>query len=155
MQAKVFLKIHYITKQLLKSKSVSDSELNVNLLKSLFEVIGYPLLNLVNTVLRTGNMLSELKVSTIVPVPKVKDPSKPSEYRPINLLPIIDKIIEIVVSKQLTEYFEENSLLYDGQSGFRKKHSCESAVQLVLSVFGDLQRAFETNFKDSEMRNTF
>lgn len=70
----------------------------------------------------------------------------------------MDKILEIVVTEQLREYFEGNKLLYMGQSGFRQSHSCETSLQLVcanwrkeindgnvvLSVFVDLKRAFET-----------
>lgn len=142
----------------LKNKSTSDDGLNIKLIKELFDVIGYPLLNLVNTSLSQGCMPSELKVSIIVPVPKVQIPSEPSEYRPINLLPVVEKIIEIAVSEQVREYVELNKIIYSGQNGFRDKHSCESALQFVcgkwrsdigegkvtLSVFVDLQRAFET-----------
>lgn len=66
--------------------------------------------------------------------------------------------MEIVVHEQLSEYLEKNNILYEGQSGFRSDHSCESACQFVLcrwkkdmdrgditvSVFVDLKRAFET-----------
>lgn len=93
-----------------------------------------------------------------MPIPKIRKPKEPSDYRPINLLPTIDKILEIVIAEQLREYFEKNNLLYLRQSGFRDKHSCETSLQyvcsnwmrdisegnLVISVFVDLKRAFET-----------
>lgn len=55
-------------------------------------------------------------------------------------------------------YVEENNLLNDAQSGFREKHSCETALNLAIAgwkedinngkavvvVFLDLKRAFET-----------
>lgn len=142
----------------LKNKATSDSDLGVKIIKDLFDVIGYPLLNLINTSIRTGRVPGDLKTSIIVPIAKIRKPKEPSDYRPINLLPTIDKILEIVIAEQLREYFEKNNLLYHGQSGFRDKHSCETSLQyvcsnwmrdisegnLVISVFVDLKRAFET-----------
>lgn len=146
----------------LKNKCTSDVTLNVKLLKDLFGVVGYPLLYMVNTSIRTGKIPSKLKTSVIVPISKVSKPTKMCDFRPINLLSVIDKILEIIVCEQLREYFESNGLLYSGQSGFRNKHSCESALQYVcavwrknlseskitLSVFVDLKRAFETIDRD-------
>lgn len=142
----------------LKNKSTSDESLNVKLVKNLFCVVGYALLYIINTSLSSGKVPSELKTSVIIPIPKVSKPTVPAEFRPVNLLPVVDKIIETVVCQQLGKYFESNELLYLGQSGFRSEHSCESALQyvcamwrkdinedkVVLSVFVDLQRAFET-----------
>ena len=34
---------------------------------------------------------------------------------------------------QLVEYMENNNLLEEGQSGFRARHSCETALQWVVS----------------------
>lgn len=86
------------------------------------------------------------------------NPKKPEEYRPINALPALEKIIEKVVYFQLHKYFEKSRILTKFQSGFRKAHSCESAFQYLLNdwrkavdnnstvavVFLDLKRAFET-----------
>lgn len=146
----------------LKNKSTSDNSLNIKVVKDLFCVIGYALLYLINTSLATGKVPNELKTSVIVPIPKVTKPKIPAEFRPINLLPVVDKIIEIIICEQLRNYFEANQLLFAGQSGFRANHSCESALQyvcttwrremnegkVVLSVFVDLQRAFETIDRD-------
>lgn len=142
----------------LKNKGSSDESLNIKLVKQLFCVIGYPLLYLINTSITTGKIPGDLKTSIITPIPKVNKPKLPSEFRPVNLLPAVDKIIETIVCNQLREYFEKNHLLFAGQSGFRGRHSCESAIQyvcadwrekinngeLVIAVFVDLQRAFET-----------
>lgn len=93
----------------------------------------------------------------MVPVPKVRGTTKMEEFRPINKLPICEKILEIIVQNQLVDYLESNELLQECQSGFRRKHSCETALQWVITswkktigegkmigvVFLDLKRAFE------------
>ncbi|CAH1964622.1 unnamed protein product [Acanthoscelides obtectus] len=70
-------------------------------------IIGYPLLNIVNTSLRTGKMPSLLKRSIIVPVLKAYNPNKPEDLRSINLMPVVEKVIEITVHEQLSEHLYE------------------------------------------------
>lgn len=81
-----------------------------------------------------------------------------NEHRPINTMPNDEKIIECVVKDQLIDYIENNNLISPHQSAFRSNHSCETALnflinewkrsmddgQIVVAVFLDLQRAFET-----------
>lgn len=73
-------------------------------------------------------------------------------------MPIEEKIIEGVVKEQLQEYIEVNKILTENQSAYRKQHSCETALNLMISeckeaidkgyttilVFLDLKRVFET-----------
>ena len=59
---------------------------------------------------------------------------------------------------QVTDYFESNNLFYSAQHGFRKNHSCETALHEVISdcfknldnkltallLFIDFKKAFDT-----------
>jgi hypothetical protein len=74
------------------------------------------------------------------------------------MLPAIEKVIEKLAYNQLIQHVNKYELLADHQSGFRRMHSCETAVNDVLyewkealdksntiiAVFLDFQRAFET-----------
>lgn len=74
------------------------------------------------------------------------------------MLPLIEKLIEKLAYNQFIDFINRNNILKPHQSGFRGSHSCESAIndaicewkgaqndaKSVLSVFLDLQRAFET-----------
>lgn len=142
----------------LKNKSGTDEGISTKLLKKSFRVCGYPLLNLVNLSLRTGEFPSKWKTSTVIPIMKSANAEHANEFRPINMLPIYEKIMELAVHAQVSKYLNENNLLYANQSGFRVGHSCESSIQLLMSkwkrdldddkcivaVFLDLKRAFET-----------
>ena len=51
-----------------------------------------------------------------------------TNFRPINLLPILSKILEKVISTQLMEYLENNNLLNESQYAYRNKSSTEQAL---------------------------
>ena len=49
-------------------------------------------------------------------------------YRPISILPTLSKLIEKQVHDSFDEYLNHYKLLYTCQSGFRKQHSCATAL---------------------------
>ena len=70
---------------------------------------------------------------------KSGDKSLPSNYHPISLTPILMKIFERVIRKQVTQFLTERGYLNSGQHGFREGRSCLSALH---SVFDDLMLMF-------------
>ena len=74
------------------------------------------------------------------------------------MLPNYEKILEGVVKQQLNNHMDNNKIVINEQFGFRKNHSCETAINMiqmdwkneiengnvVIAVFLDLKRAFET-----------
>lgn len=76
-------------------------------------------------------------MSIIIPIPKVSSSKKAEDYRPINILPIYEKVLEIIVKNQLDEYLNQNKILIDEQSGFRVNYSCEIALQNTLIRWRD------------------
>lgn len=142
----------------LKYNNNTSEILNSKIIKSVSNVIGHVILHFVNTSLEKGIFPRELKCSLISPIPKVGNSCKAENFRPINTLPTIEKVLEIAVYNQISRYFENNHIIFTFQSGFRKNHSCESALQItvatikeyidkdyyVVAAFLDFQRAFET-----------
>lgn len=115
-------------------------------------------LDMINHSLKSGEFPEEFKSSTIVPLKKVQNTIKCDEIRSINRLRIEESILERVVKIQIVDHFETNDLFMPEQSGFRQKHSCETALnrviydwkkalddkKIIVAVFLDLKRAFET-----------
>ena len=73
------------------------------------------------------------KLAKIIPIDKEKDKKKISNYRPISLLPVISKILEKVVHKNLYTFLEKNKVLYQSQYGFRKNRSTVNAITELVS----------------------
>ena len=85
--------------------------------------------------LESGIIPECLKRAAIVPIFKSGDKSLPSNYRPISLTPILMKIFERVIRKQVTQFLTERGYLNSSQHGFREGRSCMSAL---LSVYNEL-----------------
>jgi len=64
----------------------------------------------------------------VTPVPNVHNTKCHSEFRPINTVPIYEKLLEICVKEQLLDYCDSHNIIVQEQSGFREGHSCESVV---------------------------
>lgn len=130
---------------------------NKTVILDAFNVIGPVLVNIINESLATGVVPVTWKTSIIIPIPKINGTSDSQNFRPINMLPLPEKILECVVKDQLLTFLKVNNVLVDAQSGFREDHSCETSLNLVIqtwkqaveankkviTVFLDFQRAFE------------
>ena len=99
-----------------------------------------------------------LKTAQITPIHKSGSYEKCSNYRPITLLPPINKVFEKLLYDKLYSYLEHNKLLTDCQYGFRR--GCPQNWPLMIykiflrqnidkglvtcSIFLDLAKAFDT-----------
>ena len=100
-------------------------------LPELIHIIHY----IVNESLKTGKFPSSFK--TAVVRPSLKKPNLDADvlgnYRPISNLPYVSKLLEKVVHKQIVNHIENEGLFADYQSGYRRYHSCETAVLKIKS----------------------
>lgn len=122
--------------------------------------IGSSLLTLINLCLSLGCVPAAFKHAVVRPLLKKPnlDPSVLSNFRPVSHLPFLSKVLEKVVFIQLQAFMQKNSVLEKFQSGFRSRHSTESALlrvhnDIALSVDAgspavlvllDLTAAFDT-----------
>ena len=144
--------IHY---QLLKH--LPDSSLNI-------------LLGLMNDIWTSGDLPSIWKLATVIPIPKPnKDHTDPSNYRPIALTSCVCKTMERMVNDRLVWFLESNGLLANIQCGFRQGRSTldhlvrfESFIrnafsknEHVVSIFFDLEKAYDTTWKYGILKDLF
>ena len=72
----------------------------------------------------TGVFPDKVKIAKVIPIHKKDDKTQLENYRP--------KVIERVIFDQMHDYFHTNKLYFEGQYGFRKKHSTEpAAVEMI------------------------
>ena len=120
--------------------------------------LSIPLVTLINLCLRQSIFPNAEKLAHVTPIYKSADQSLMDNYRPISVLPVLSKIVERVVHRQLSDYLEENCLLSPNQFGFRKGRSTHHTVTYFAgyirncidkgeycgAAFIDLNKAFDT-----------
>jgi hypothetical protein len=70
---------------------------------------------------------------------KKGDKNNPSNFRPIALLPIFSKLLERILSMQLSEYLESHNLISECQFGFRKN---KSTVDVMINLYNFVTSCF-------------
>ena len=117
-----------------------------------------PLMVIFKMTIHQNKIPGEWKKAKVTPIYKSDAKEDPKNYRPISVLPVVSKVLERLIHRQLADYFDKHSLLCRSQSGFRKKHSTETAAthfadEILMNmdrglvtgtVFIDLAKAFDT-----------
>ena len=100
------------------SKSTGPFSIPTKLLKTLRFLLSGPLTYLFNCSILTGVVPDKLEIARVIPVYKKGPKVIVSNYRPISLLSIFNKILEKLIYKRLLHFLEHNHVLFDGQFGF-------------------------------------
>lgn len=102
-------------------------------LKSCSAVLAPVVCKIINVSLAHGEVPSSYKHSHISPLYKSGDKSVARNYRPVSLLPILSRILEYFVKKQVSTYLDTYNLLPATQFAYRKNHSTEDALALAVN----------------------
>eukprot|EP00794_Sanderia_malayensis_P018502 gene18502-20357_t len=125
-----------ILKNLKTSKSLKYDNIPGPFVKDGAEEIAVPLLHLINLSLRESFFPTSEKCAKITSINKSGELSSMDNYRPISILPVLSKVLEMVVHKQLYGYLEVKNLLSSSKFGFRPLRSTQHAV----TYFSDFVR---------------
>ena len=64
----------------------------------------------------------------------------PGNYRPVSILPVLSKVLEKAVNKQLREFIESSGIMFEFQSGFRRALIRQINVLSILLIALGLRR---------------
>lgn len=112
---------------------------------------------LINKSIDSEKFPNQMKCAKVFPIYKGGHKSDPSNYRPISILPTFSKIFEKHINGHLMNYLNKYKLIHETQSGFRRRHSCQTALvklidkwiscidngDIVASLFVDFRKAFD------------
>ena len=157
LQAVSALDIQIIISQMNMTGAGVDG-INSKLLKKLSPYIITEITHLMNLCLTKKVFPKCLKIAQIKPIFKAGSKFMFTNYRPISILPTFSKILERIMYNQLSQYLNDNNILYDNQFGFRKNHSTYMPVSMLydhatlgmskgqtpVAIFLDLRKAFDT-----------
>ena len=112
--------------------------------------------NIFNQMICEGAYPDILKTGRVVPIYKSGSHKDIRNYRPVTILPVIDKILESLLVSRLSNFFENK--MSTNQFGFCKGKNAEQAVlklydhiipdyiagKYIICIFADLSKAFDT-----------
>ena len=145
-----------IIKNLNPNKVHGFDMISIRMIKICGESILKPLKIIFKSCLENGKFPIEWKKANFVPVHKRNNKQLIENYRPISLLPVCGKIQERLNCKRMFEFFTENELISQNQSGFKPGDSCISQLLCIthdiyqsidvgletIAVFLDISKAF-------------
>ena len=137
-------------------KATGIDNIQVRILKMSAPAIANSLSHLFNMSLSSGQFPSDWKLARITPLFKKGNKTEPGNYRPVSVLPVVSKFIERIVHQQLYRYLTANKLLCEQQSGFRKKHSCQTSLhKLTEQVYDDLYKGHVVGLIALDLKKAF
>ena len=98
--------------------------ISIRMLKLCGKSICKPLDLIFQSSIKQRKFPTEWKKANVVPVQGKGDKQILKNYRPVSFLPICGKIFERLICNSLFEYFIENDLISQNQSGFKSGDSC-------------------------------
>ena len=140
------------------AKSAGIDNMASKFLKEGASALASPITDLCNLSILLSSFPDDCKIAKLKPLYKKEAKTKPKNYRPICLLPLISKVIEKVILNQTQNFLDTNMILYSYQSGFRKHYSTDTCLSYLTDkvqtgfekglltgmVLIDLQKAFDT-----------
>ena len=139
------------------SKATGIDNISAKYLKMAAPAISKHLTKILNLSIKNGTFPDSFKKAKVTPIFKKGSKTDVNNFRPISVLPTLNSIYERHVSKCLTNFLDNYNLIYKLQSGFRRLHSCQTALTKVVdnwlkalnnnnivgTVFLDLSKAFD------------
>ena len=106
-------------RNLKRKKSTGRDNIPPGMLKDAATIIAKPLAYMINLSLQSGSVPIEWKAAKVIPLFKSGFMVELYNYRSISILPVLSKILERIVYKQLLSHLESNGLMSSFQFGFR------------------------------------
>lgn len=140
------------------SKTPGSDGIRLTDLKEIKNKIAPVIAHFINLSIEKGTYPDELKLAIIRPIYKQGPHEQFTNYRPIAILNVINKIVEKIIMTQITKFIEQNKIFTDVQHGFRPNRSTTTILskfsddlnkslndkKIVFAVFIDFKKAFET-----------
>lgn len=146
-----------IIQRLDNKKAHGVDDINAKTLKECVTVIAPALTHLINVCFGTGQYPNGLKIARVVAIHKSGPKDNINNYRPISILPTMNKVVERCIFNRLDTFLTKKRFFLRQQHGFRpgmstKTATCEivnriqkemDASNVATGIFMDLSKAFD------------
>ena len=121
-----------IIKEINQLKNQATIDIRVTLVKHVKQELVDRLVIIFNKSFQEGCFPEVLKLAKVIPIHKGDETTDPTNYRPISLSSVFDKLIEKVMLNWILKFLNKNNILYKYQFGFRKNHATTHALTEVI-----------------------
>ena len=149
--------VYFYLIHLKQTKSRGLDNIDGKILKLSAPIIADSLTYIYNLSIAKEYYPTVLKQAKVIPLYKSGNKADPTNYRPISIVSVLSKPLEQHINKHLLTHVTHNKLLHSSQSGFRKNHSCHTALILLVDkwlenineskfsgvIFADFAKAFD------------
>lgn len=150
--------ILHLINDLDSAKATGSDGISVTVIKEMKNILVKPLTYIINKMFHEGVYPKSLKYAHIKALHKKSDKTEIVNYRPIALLPIINKIIERILLNRFQDFLALHDINDMEQYGYKKKIGSSDAIlkftsdvtnyldggEYVIAIFIDLTSAFDT-----------
>ena len=102
-----------------------------NMIKMVADYLGSPLTDVINTCIKTLYFLSAWKLARICAIPKGSQIKSEKDLRPISILPVLLKVYERLIFRQLSVFIDKNNVLNNNISAYQKGQSTTTLLQAI------------------------
>ena len=125
----------------LQPKSCELDVIPTKILKEIIDSLIDPITKIVNISLRKGQFASEWKTAILRPLQKLGQDTLKNNYRPVDSLNFLSKLVEKYVSDQYTNHSDVNLLNAKHQSAYKVGYSCKTALLKICNdIFWSMEK---------------
>ena len=128
------------------------------MIKMVADYLGSPLTDVINTCIKNLYFSSAWKLARICAIPKGSQIKSEKDSRPISTLPVLSKVYERLISRQLSVLIDKNNVLNKNISAYRKGQSTTTVLQairddivkamkrseVIMMILAEFSKAFDT-----------
>ena len=138
--------------------STGPDNIPANMIKMIADYLGSPLTDVINTCIKNLHFPSAWKLARICAIPKGNQIKSEKDLRPISILPVLSKVYERLIFRQLSDFIDKNNFLNSNISAYRKGQSTTNVLQAIrddmvkamkrsevtMMILADFSKAFDT-----------
>ena len=139
-------------------RSTGPDNIPANMIKMVADYLGSPLTDVINTCIKNLYFPSAWKLARICAIPKRNQIKSEKDLRPISILPVLSKVYERLIFRQLSDFIDKNNVLNNNISAYRKGQSTTTVLQAIrddvvkamkrsevtMMILADFSKAFDT-----------
>ena len=145
-------------KHLRSDCSTGPDNIPCKFIKLVADHLASPVTYIINNCIAKQTFPSLWKTARISPIPKVDDPRKNDDYRPISILCVLSKVYERLALRQMADFLGNNRIFNPNNNAYRRGHSTTTTMlgirddilramkrgEVTIAVLADFSKAFDT-----------